>query len=690
MMAQTSGDIQVIVQLLAFSAQAVVPLSPPATSQAAQDIVVTGERVPRRLRDTASSVRVIGQDEIEASGADRIDQLLASTPNVQEGSGEEGPAIRGQDSTGALRNLFAFLGGTRPRVTVQVDGRPISYYEYVNSSAPLWDVERVEIFRSPQTTSQGRNSIAGAMFVETADPTFDWQARGRFIAGDFRTRHASALVSAPLIADQLAVRVTGDGRLSRMASDMADGIAGADIDRDDYGSARAKLLFTPTAVPGLRVEATYAHQQSQSPQFEAVAPPFERRQYPVPAQTNGIHRINVDSLTLRMNAPLGSGLATSLTFSTGYAKLRRFGLPGLGLTRVGNRDRSAEALLRWEPSEPLRLSGGIHVLGTDQRQFIDISKLNNIGIGEFRDRQSSLGLFGEATWKPRPQWTLIGGLRRQSDRQRRVGAVGTGATGLRLDYDERFSAWLPKLSIAYAWSDQLSTGVLFQQAYNPGGTSFSLSRRVEDRFEAERLRNVEAFARASFAEGRGTFSANLFHNAIRQSQRQLTVPVTLADGNIIFPVEFGNAPRAEAYGLEAELGWRAGERLSVSGGIGILRTELTETLVATDPSRGKDFQRAPRWSAAAAVDWRPWPALRLSGNLRHHDGYFSDDANSANRRIRPATLVDIRAAYSLRQVTVFGYVRNLFDRFSLNYLFNPTFGTAVDPREIGVGVEARY
>lgn len=75
------------------------------------DIVVTGERTPRPVRDTPSSVVVLTRSAIEATGADRLDQLLELVPNVQVGSGEEGPAIRGQDSTGALRNLFAFLGG---------------------------------------------------------------------------------------------------------------------------------------------------------------------------------------------------------------------------------------------------------------------------------------------------------------------------------------------------------------------------------------------------------------------------------------------------------------------------------------------------------------------------------------------------------------------------------------------------
>lgn len=124
-------------------------------------IIVTGERIARTEADTASSVVVVGGEAAEKAAADRLDQILLLVPNVQAGSGEEGPAIRGQDSTGQLRNLFAFLGGARPRVTLQVDGRPVSYYEFVSGAQSAWDIAQVEVFRSPQTTTQGRNSIAG-------------------------------------------------------------------------------------------------------------------------------------------------------------------------------------------------------------------------------------------------------------------------------------------------------------------------------------------------------------------------------------------------------------------------------------------------------------------------------------------------------------------------------------------------
>lgn len=200
-----------------------------------ETIIVTGERVSRSLRETASSVEVFSKDQIEkASGADRVEQVLALVPNVHISSGGEGPTIRGQDTTGPTRDLPAFLGGTRPRTTLVVDGRPVGFNEFIFGVASLWDVNRVEVFRSPQTTTQGQNSIAGAIFIETSDPSFVREYRARAVAGDFRTRQFSVAGTEPL-TDDVAVRVAGDLRYSGTSVWMADLARGADPNHDVYG-----------------------------------------------------------------------------------------------------------------------------------------------------------------------------------------------------------------------------------------------------------------------------------------------------------------------------------------------------------------------------------------------------------------------------------------------------------------------
>ena len=228
--------------MLGWAAMAAAQSAAPEPAEQPYEIIVTGERTPRSLRDTASSVDVTTADRIEAlSGADRIEQILEQVPNVVLGGGS-GPAIRGQDTNGVLRNLASFLGGARPRTTLQIDGRVVTREELQFGAAGLWDVERIEVFRSPQTTTQGVNSIAGAIFIHSKDPTYDWEGRARILAGNYDTRQASVALSGPLVKDQLAFRAAADIRRGRPSSKIVDVTRGADPNNDDYSLLRFKLL----------------------------------------------------------------------------------------------------------------------------------------------------------------------------------------------------------------------------------------------------------------------------------------------------------------------------------------------------------------------------------------------------------------------------------------------------------------
>ena len=499
------------------------------------------------------------------------------------------------------------------------------------------------------------------------------------------------MLSGPIVDDQLAMRVAGDLRLGRMASDIADGIAGADIDRDDYGQLRVKLLAEPRALPGLRVEASYVHSKSQAPQFEGVRAPFRARRVPEPDQTNGIWRTNVDSLTTAIDYQIGPALKSTTTLSYGAV----LG-PALRPARAWPNPRrcqglSGESILRWRPPEPVKLLGGAHILTTRQRQSIDITGLG-IGTGGFRDRQA----------QPRPvrRGDLAAGAGARDHRRAALPARPPGSrrpgrpgrAGVSLDYDETFDAWLPKLSVAYDLTEQ-GDGRLAGPARLQSGRDLDQpvcgASRTGSR--PETLWNYEAFLRGSFDRGGGRFAANLFHNDIKQAQRPQTVEVRLPNGSSIFPTEFANAPAAESYGAEVELGWRASRRLSLARRTRAARRPgSSETLLPRDPSLGKEFQRSPQLSAAAAIDWRPLDALRAVGpaappqrlfQRRRQYAVAADRADDGGQRAR---------RLSAGPVTLFGYARNLFDDFYLTYLFNPTFGTAGDPREIGIGLEARF
>ena len=649
-----------------------------------QRIIVTGERVTRSIKDTASSVSVATRREIEAASADRVDQMLAQIPNVQLGGGSEGPAIRGQDTTGALQNLPAFLGGNRPRMTLIVDGRRQTYNEFVFGAAPLWDIDRVEVFRSPQTTTQGQNSIAGAIFVTSNDPTFEPEARVRGMVGNYHMGELSASASAPLSGD-VAFRFAGDLRYQHTTSRIADRVVGADPNHDVFGLARAKLLVKPRGLPDTRLLITYVHTQSQAPQIVGLTAPFRERH-----DTNGLYgtfRINVDALTAAAHHPLLADLAADITVTRGDSEAHRLAFAGLGQADIAGRDWSAEGVLNWTPEGPLHAVGGVSRTHLRLRQLIDLSRLS--GIGRFSDAQDSFGLFGEADWTIAPGATLTAGLRYQQDRQKRNGTLGSAAQTIPLDFDRTFHAWLPKLSLAYDFSPDVRAGILVERAYNPGGTTLRFDTGQPDDFEAETLWDTELFLRAHPAAGVNV-TANLFYYDMRNAQRLKPILIIAPGGFVVGFADLFNAPRARSLGAETEIDWRVSPRLSTRLSAGVLRTKLIDAGPDYSDFEGNEFARSPHFTIAASAIWQATHNLQLSLEARHRSGFFADDVNSAAVRIGGSTIVDARAEYRLGRVKAFVYARNLFNEFALLDRLAEVSGSAEDPRMVGVGIEAGF
>lgn len=658
-----------------------------AKPAAPDEIVVTGERAQRSLKDTASSVAVFRKGDIEALAApDRLDRLLLLVPNVQLGSGSEAPAIRGQDGTGVLQALPGFLGGARPRVTMQVDGRAIDYNELTFGIAPLWDVDRIEVFRSPQSSTQGRNSIAGAIFIETARPTFDWDSRFRAIVGDVRTRQLSGAVSGPIVAGQLAFRLAGDIRRSRGSTRLSGPVEGVSLNHDRSEMLRAKLLAEPRALPGLKMLLTYSHISSAMPQVASVRPPVEERRDPF--YFFGYFKTDVDSLTAAIAHPVTGSLDSRTTVTWGDAAIRRFAPRSFGETRIHGRDRSLETVLDWKPAGPVSIIGGLHFLANDLDQQIDLAAAL-LGTGEFRDEQRSAGLFGELAWRPSERLTVTGGMRFQVDSKDRTGVLHTRLADLPLDYRKSFHALLPKVSVAYDVLPDVKVGAMVQRAYNPGGVTLNLRFRREDRFDSERLWDYEIFARGSLLGGALTVASNLFYNDIRDAQRAQDFVIDTPGGRVGIS-DIANQPKARSYGAELELAYKWSERLSLRTGIGLLSTRVTKTLFPEDPALGKRFARSPAFSAAVGIDWRPLPDFGLSSQLRHNSGYFSDDTESPALGIEGSTTLDAQARWRVGRVVLFAYARNLFDEFHVMSRAALGFATANDPRQVGLGVEARY
>jgi iron complex outermembrane recepter protein len=665
-----------------FATPALAQAAPDADDTRQGDIIVTGERVARGVNETSSSVAVETADRLEERSLDNINSLLAFVPNIQLGSEDQGPSIRGQDTTGALRGADAFLGGSRPRATVQIDGRAVGFNEFIYGLSSLWDVERVEVFRTPQTTTQGRNSIAGAIFIKTFDPSFEPEARVRALVGNYGTYQLSAMASAPIVDDQIAVRATLDWRRKKswVKFDIPNFNFGYDERADNFTNGRVKLLVKPKGIPDLSLNIAYTHLETEAPQGQVIKPPFKERRYD---DVGGYWRTNIDAVTGIASYGDRDRVLVTLTPSYTQSRIRRLSSPGQGNALVQTKEFSFEGIVSAKLNDSVNLLGGVYHLNADQTEFIDLSAF--LGLGNFTDKQKSLGVFGEVAIKPVPRLTITSGLRYQRDQQNRVGALDIFA----VDYQRSFDALLPKVALAYEVSDRVNLGAFAQRAFNPGGTTISFDTGLRDEFDAETLWNYEAYVRAGLSAG-VQLNANIFYTDFNNAQRSTTTVTTNPLGEAVFEVTVGNVPSARSYGAELELDARVTRNFSVRAGVGLLNTKITQTPDPLDPIRGSQFASAPKFGLTAGFDWEPVKGLKLDAQLRTNGRYFSDDANTPALRIAGSTNVDGKISYEWKGITASAYVRNAFNDFALTNLFTTDFGFANDPRNYGISLEAKF
>lgn len=651
-------------------------------------IVVTGEKVARSLSDTASSVTVKDAEDLEEEsiGNSSVAEAITDVPNVFYTDNVGAPIIRGQDAQGPNTGSGAFFAGTVPRATVNLDGHYLNYFESIYGSTSIWDVESIEVFRGPQTTSQGANAIAGSIIVNTKDPSFTPEASYQAEIGSYDTKRASLALSGPIIEDELAARLAIDysGRDTFIDYINSGFLQGETDQRFRAFTARGKLLWEPSEIPGLSTMLTFSHNSGNRPTQEAAQAPFDDLESLTTTMPSWDQHTN--TLILDVNYDFENGV--KLFNQTQYSKsdIERVAEPATnGNAEVEQANVSHETRVTFG-NEDDALSGmaGVFYSHTESDEYLNFS-----GITTFDDTKDNLGIFGELSYKLTDQWTLTGGLRYQRDRIQRYGTY----TGIgELDYDETFDAVLPKLTLAYDVTPDWTVGGLVSRGYNPGGASLRRSPNAWLTFEEETIWNYELFTRAALMEDKLFVTANVFYMDFKNAQRPFGE--VLASG--VTQYYTVNAEKAHAYGVEAAFEYQALDNLTFKGAAGVLRTEIDEMSYDSGSLEGNDFQKSPGYMLSFGASWDVTEKFNLSAEVRHMDGYYSDDANSSTYAIDPYTLADARASYKFREeLEVYGFVKNIFDERVPTYMqYNRGTGgieaSITTPRMYGVGVKGTF
>ena len=231
----------------------VVALAQPDSDQKIEEVIVTGTKQGLSVQEATDSVEIFSEQRFADEITYTVNEALARAANVSViGDNLDTINIRGinRNGTGGA--------GQGQAINIYVDGAPASRNALFGLQT-VWDLEQVEVLRGSQSTVQGRNAIAGAVILKSRNPTFEWEGAARARIAGFGTQQYAALISGPLIENELAFRLSVDYQESD--GYLLNGFGGERIDFRESLATRAKLRWEPKAIPALTSQLTFEYNE---------------------------------------------------------------------------------------------------------------------------------------------------------------------------------------------------------------------------------------------------------------------------------------------------------------------------------------------------------------------------------------------------------------------------------------------
>ncbi len=219
------------------------------------EIVVTSRRRTEAVQDIPIPISVVTGALINDAGAFNVNRIKELVPTVQFYSSNPRNTtlnIRGLGSTFGLTN-----DGLDPGVGFYVDG--VYYARPAATTLDFVDVERIEVLRGPQGTLFGKNTTSGALNITTKAPSFTPGGIFELSYGNYGFIQAKGSVTAPLVKNKLAARVSfagthRDGTIYNVRTEKHTNTM------NNLG-AKGQLLFTPNDNIRLTLGGDYTRQR---------------------------------------------------------------------------------------------------------------------------------------------------------------------------------------------------------------------------------------------------------------------------------------------------------------------------------------------------------------------------------------------------------------------------------------------
>jgi iron complex outermembrane receptor protein len=169
-----------------------------------EEVIVSARKRIESLQSVPLSISAIGELEIERMGVASTEDVAKLTPGLIYNRG-----IGGSDIRPDIRGITQLSG--RSNVAILVDGVDQTTDALTGTGAGqlvsmgLFDLERIEVVKGPQSALFGRNAFGGAISYITKRPSEEFEAKVELGAAEYGNYRGKVGISGP-ISDQFLYR----------------------------------------------------------------------------------------------------------------------------------------------------------------------------------------------------------------------------------------------------------------------------------------------------------------------------------------------------------------------------------------------------------------------------------------------------------------------------------------------------
>jgi iron complex outermembrane receptor protein len=682
-----------------FCAHVAASPASPDSGESLDEVVVTATLRSAPAIDVPASVTVLDRQTLRDVGRTNFEDVLGLIPNLNWAGDTSLPRyfqLRG------IGELEQYQGAPNPSVGFLIDDIDFSG---LGTAGTLYDIDQVDVLRGPQPTRYGANALAGLIYLRSAEPTDTPYGRVDLDGGDYNSKSEGAVISGPVDLLDSGFRIAAqhyytNGYYHNLYLNRDD------TNRQDEYTFRAKWIYKPS--DRLHIEFT-ALQVNIDNGYDAFAIDNSRNTESDQPGVDSQHSTGV-SIRAHYLPSDNLGFTAIATYAKSVIKYSfdgDWGNPVLWApdaavdqySEIQNRGRTTKTLelrLGTESSQGFGWLVGFYGNQLDE-SLIDLSLGNYQPLGLPPDpasnqtdsiinsgyRARNVALFGELDGDIAADLRWSVGLRGERWSANYQGTTtdflgtNTGYTNAAVTQTAIESVtlatlnpannlWGGHLSLTYKLDSGQSLYATVVRGYKAGG--FNLSQGLVPNqlsFNPETDVNLETGYKADLLDHRLKVNADVFYLHRNHAQIKTSFQSDPTDPNA-FTYYTGSAASGRNYGLESDIEWRAADRITLGGDLGLLQTHFEDFVQqgpagATIASVSRELANAPHWQAAVNATYRdprgPFARVDVTGM----GGYYFDLPPNYTTS-KPYGLIDSKIGWETARWSAYLSGRNLLNK----------------------------